>query len=109
MSPESEMEATSMDQATIIIYAVTWILFLVASFLVGWLGAAVIDYFIGLHRNSAEVLALVKQSEERSAERHRETQAALRELSYRVGTLEGSGGVRDDAAPRSGRHPPATG
>ena len=66
----------------------------------------------------------VKQSDERSDEhwraagaqsekqdalhegRHREIQGALREVNYRVGRLEGAGGVSDGPAPRSGRHSP---
>ena len=38
--------------------------------------------------------------------RHREIQAALREISYRVGRLEGAGGAPGGPAPRSGRHSP---
>ena len=52
-----------------------------------------------------------KQSDERNEERHRDTQtalrdihAALRDLSYRAGRLEGAGSVPEDVAPRSGRH-----
>ena len=38
--------------------------------------------------------------------RYREIQAALREISYRVGRLEGAGGAPGGPAPRSGRHSP---
>lgn len=59
-----------------------------------------------MDRGKAEVLGLFKQSDERNGGHHRETQSALRELSYRVGRLEGSVGVSDSGEPRSGRHSP---
>ena len=72
----------------------------------------------------AEVTVLVKESEERSEKRwraasaradkqeardegrHSEIQAALREVNYRVGRLEGAIGASAGPAPRSGRHSP---
>ena len=52
----------------------------------------------------AEVLAQLKHSDKKGEERHRENQAALRDLSYQVGRLEGRIGVHDDAPDRSRRH-----
>ena len=72
----------------------------------------------------AEVTVLVKESEKRSEKRwraasaradkqeardegrHSEIQAALREVNYRVGRLEGASGASAGPAPRSGRHSP---
>ena len=77
-----------------------------------------------IDRVEAGATVLVKESEERSAERwraagaradkqeardeerHREIQTAMREVSYRVGRLEGAGGASAGPAPRSGRHSP---
>ena len=77
-----------------------------------------------IDRVEAGATVLVKESEERSAERwraagaradkreardeerHREIQAAFREVSYRVGRLEGASGASAGPAPRSGRHSP---
>ncbi len=54
----------------------------------------------------AEVLAQLKHSDKKGEERHRENQAVLRDLSYRLGRLEGRSGVHDDAPNRSRRHSP---
>ena len=77
-----------------------------------------------IDRVEAGATVLVKESEKRSAERwraagaradkqeardeerHREIQTAMREVSYRVGRLEGAGGASAGPAPRSGRHSP---
>ena len=59
-----------------------------------------------LDRGKAELLGLFQQSDERNGGHHRETQAAIRELSYRVGRLEGAGSVSDSGETRPGRHSP---
>ncbi len=59
-----------------------------------------------MDRDKAEVLAQLKQSDETGEERHRESQAALRDLSYQVGRLEGRSSVDYDAPERLGRHSP---
>ena len=81
-----------------------------------------------IDRVKTEVTVLVKESEERSEKRsaerwraagaradkqeardegrHSEIQAALREVNYRVGRLEGAIGASAGPAPRSGRHSP---
>ena len=50
--------------------------------------------------------ARADKQEERDEGRHLEIQAALREVNYRVGRLEGAGGASAGPAPRSGRHSP---
>lgn len=50
-----------------------------------------------IDRDKAEVLAQFKRSDEKGVERHRENQAALRDLSYQVGRLEGRSSVDYDA------------
>ena len=50
--------------------------------------------------------ARADKREARDEERHREIQSAFREVSYRVGRLEGAGGASAGPAPRSGRHSP---
>ena len=59
-----------------------------------------------LGRAIGELTALIKESEARDEGRNREIQAVLREISYRVGRLEGAGGVSAGPAPRTGRHSP---
>lgn len=130
---ESEKEANLMDQGILISSQVLFIFGVLGNLLVGLAYLAVELHFRRLHRynaellaaykqtseriaechraivgrldpNKAEVLELNEQSDERSKDGHRDIQAALRDLSYRVGRLEGAGGVPADAAPRSGRH-----
>ena len=52
-------------------------------------------------RDSAQVIALFKQADERHEVRQREIQAVLRDLSSQVGRLEGAVGVHDGSAGQS--------
>ena len=85
---------------------------------------AVADFKAPMVRDKAEVMERVKQTDERSEERwraadtrsekqdsrseerYREIHAALRDISYRVGRLEGAGGAPAGPVPRAGRHSP---
>ena len=85
---------------------------------------AVADLKDQMFRAVADLKDQIKQCDERGEERgraasahsekrdalhegrYREIQAALREISYRVGRLEGAGGAPGGPVPRSGRHSP---
>ena len=92
---------------------------------------AVADFKAPMVRDKAEVMERVKQTDERvkqsderseerwraadtrsekqdsrSEERYREIHVALRDISYRVGRLEGAGGAPAGPVPRAGRHSP---
>ena len=87
--------------------------FQVAAYLSGFLTvvASVVVWAVNgrlnqLNRAIEEQTARIKESELRDEGRHREVQAVLRDISYRVGRLEGASGVSAGPVSRTGRHSP---
>ena len=113
-----------MDNAIVISPLVAVILSVAAGFVAtvfGWFGKGYLkrmdrdraEVNARMDRERAELLALIEQSDQRSEERHRETQAALREvqselhdLNVRVSRLEGARDANDGSTGGSDQRSP---